>query len=147
MKSPLAAFAAGAVFALGLGLSGMTQPDKVVNFLDITGNWDPSLALVMVGAIGVHFFAYRLLPALQKPVLAPAFRVPTRRDITPRLLGGAVLFGSGWALSGYCPGPALVSLGTVNPAPWVFFVGLLVGMLVWRTIELRAARPRTVSTT
>ena len=116
----------------------MTQADKVVNFLDLTGSWDPSLAFVMVGAIGVHFVAYRFVPRLKKPAFAQSFAIPTRRDVNPRLLGGAVLFGSGWALSGYCPGPALASLGTFAAAPWVFFVGLVVGMVGWRVVERRA---------
>lgn len=112
----------GFLFAIGLGLSGMTQPSKVLAFLDITGNWDPSLIFVMVGAISVHSAAYFLSKR----------KVATKTEITPALVIGAALFGIGWGLLGFCPGPLLVSLVTFKLQAWVFFVSLLVGMGIFK---------------
>lgn len=106
----LASFAVGSLFGVGLLVSQMTNPAKVLAFLDVTGNWDPSLAFVMGGALLVTFFGYRLVLEKTKPVLANKFRLPTRTDIDYRLVGGAALFGIGWGLVGLCPGPALASL-------------------------------------
>ncbi len=135
MKGSLAIFLAGLIFALGLGISGMTRPGKVVAFLDITGRWDPSLAFVMLGAIGVHSLAYRILPRMPSPLLAERFAVPTRQDISVRLIGGAVLFGLGWGLSGFCPGPALVSLVSGAGEAALFVGGMLGGMAAFNAID------------
>jgi len=120
---------AGSVFAVGLAISGMTQPTKVVGFLDVTGDWDPSLALVMVGAIGVHLCAYRILPKMSKPLLSHTFRLPPDRPIDKPLITGAILFGVGWGVSGFCPGPALVSLTGGMAAAIPFVGGMLLGMV------------------
>lgn len=135
MKSKLLAFGAGLVFGLGLLLSGMTQPGKVVAFLDVLGEWDPSLAFVMGGAIAVHALAYRLVPRLPKPVWGRAWAIPSRRDIDARLLVGAVLFGAGWGLGGYCPGPALTSVVTGASTTLLFTGAMLAGMWGWSLWE------------
>jgi len=121
---------AGALFALGLGLGGMTQPSKVLAFLDFGGAWDPSLAFVMLGAVGTHAVAYRLIRGRPTPLFADAFQLPARRDIDWRLIGGTALFGVGWGLGGYCPGPAVVSLAAGSLQPLVFVLMMAVGMLL-----------------
>ena len=130
----LTAFVAGVFFALGLGVSGMTLPSKVFGFLDITGSWDPSLAFVMVGAIGVHLVATRLIRRRQAPVFERVFAVPTRADITRPLVVGQVMFGAGWALSGYCPGPGVVALVSGVMPALVFTGSMAVGMLLYRLV-------------
>lgn len=140
MTRLLASLAIGFVFGVGLLLSGMTQPAKVVNFLDVLGNWDPSLGFVMGGAIAVHFVAYRLVPRLPKPVWAERWALPTRRDIDPRLLVGAALFGAGWGLGGYCPGPALTSVVAGASSTMIFTGSMLAGM--WGFSVWEAARAR-----
>ncbi len=123
------AFLSALLFAVGLGVGGMTLPSKVHGFLDFFGNWDPSLAFVMGGAVAVYTLFFRVVrPQLSRPVLAPRFQLPTRRDLDARLLGGAALFGVGWGLAGICPGPALVSIPTGGLGIWVFLVAMLVGM-------------------
>jgi uncharacterized membrane protein YedE/YeeE len=128
VKSVLLALGTGLVFGVGLLLSGMTQPAKVVNFLDVLGDWDPSLAFVMGGAIVVHFLAYRLVPRLPTPVWGATWGIPTRRDIDTRLLVGAALFGAGWGLGGYCPGPALTSAVAGASSTLLFTGAMLAGM-------------------
>ncbi len=107
----LVGLVSGLLFGAGLVLSGMTRPDKVIGFLDLTGDWDPSLAFVMVGAIGVFAFAAWAARRQTRPVWAPSFQWPTRKDIDARLLLGSALFGLGWGLAGYCPGPAPTAPG------------------------------------
>lgn len=124
----MAAFGSGALFALGLGIGGMTQPAKVLAFLDVAGRWDPSLAFVMAGAVGVYAAAFRLVLRRPRPVLSAAFAIPTRRDLDTRLLVGAALFGIGWGLAGYCPGPGIVSLVTGRADVVVFVTAMLAGM-------------------
>jgi len=128
------ALLAGLLFGAGLLLSGMTQPAKVTAFLDVAGTWDPALALVMVGAIGTFALAMPLARRWPTPFFAATFAWPTPRDIDARLVGGSVLFGVGWGLSGYCPGPALVSTGAGSPAAAWFTGGMLAGMAIfaWR---------------
>ncbi|MDW8247084.1 MAG: YeeE/YedE family protein [Sandaracinaceae bacterium] len=116
---------AGLLFGAGLVISGMTSPEKVRGFLDFTGKWDPTLIFVMGGAVGVHFFAYRFIRGKQSPLFARAFQVPTRRDIEPKLVIGAAIFGIGWGLGGYCPGPAIVSLAQGSHVVLTFVVGML----------------------
>jgi hypothetical protein len=130
VKRNLAALLAGLLFGVGLLISGMTQPAKVIGFLDLAGDWDASLALVMGGAILVHAPLSRLILRRRSPLLVPAFSMPTLRDIEPRLVGGAALFGVGWGLGGYCPGPAIVSAGSGAPGAIVFLVAMTVGLLV-----------------
>ena len=130
----LAAFAAGLVFGAGLIVSGMTDPAKVIGFLDIAGHWDPSLAFVMAGAIFVGFFAFLLAGKRTTSLLGGALHLPQARDIDARLIGGAVVFGVGWGLAGFCPGPALVAFGGGHDKAAVFVVAMLAGMLIytWR---------------
>lgn len=125
---------AGIIFGLGLALSGMINPIKVLDFLDFTGNWDPSLAFVMMGALIVSFFAFRLIPKRLSPVFDNKFRIPTRSDIDIRLCFGATLFGIGWGLSGYCPGPAISSLGIGANDVFIFVLSMLAGFSVHRFI-------------
>lgn len=136
-RSNLAAWMAGLVFGLGLGVSGMTRPAKVLGFLDVTGDWDPSLVLVMAGAIAVHAAFYRLVRRRSRPLFDAHFHVPTRRDLDARLVGGAALFGVGWGLGGYCPGPALVSVVTGQTGPLVFVGAMLAGMALQREVARR----------
>ena len=131
----LAAFAAGLVFGVGLIFSGMTDPGKIIGFLDVTGSWDPSLAFVMGGAILVGFFAFRVAASRAQSFLGGAMRLPTRADIDQRLVAGSVLFGIGWGLAGFCPGPALVSFGSGVDKAAVFVVALLGGMLLYTAAE------------
>lgn len=123
----LAALLCGVVFAAGLLIGGMTQPSKVVGFLDLLGDWDPSLAFVMGGALLVHTLAGRVIRRRARPILDTQFHVPSRRDLDRRLIAGAALFGIGWGLAGYCPGPALVSLAAAGPA-LIFVLAMLAGM-------------------
>lgn len=129
MKRALAvSFGAGLLFAVGLGLSGMTQPGKVLAFLDVTGDWDPSLALVMAGAIGVHAVFVRIASARAKPYLVETFDLPRAKQIDARLVLGSALFGAGWGIAGYCPGPALVSLASFHPSALIFVGSMALGM-------------------
>jgi uncharacterized membrane protein YedE/YeeE len=113
----------------------MTDPRKVIGFLDVFGAWEPSLLLVMVGAIGVHAIGYRWVRRRSQPLFASVFAVPTRRDIDARLLIGSGLFGIGWGLSGYCPGPALVSLASLAPGLLVFVAALALGSSLAARLE------------
>ncbi|MGE0822266.1 MAG: DUF6691 family protein [Candidatus Binatia bacterium] len=135
MNTVLAAFISGLIFAAGLAISGMTQPGKVTGFLDIFGNWDPSLAFVMVGAILVHTVLYRLIRQRATPLFAATFSVPTRKDIDPRLLGGAALFGIGWGIGGFCPGPAVVSLASGQTSVFIFVSAMIAGMYLYTLAE------------
>ena len=121
------AFAAGVVFAIGLGVAGMTQPAKVIGFLDFTGAWDPSLAYVMAAALAVTFVAYRAILRLRGPLLGSEFHLPTRKEVSFRLVAGAAIFGVGWGLAGLCPGPALVALVTAAPSVLLFVAAMTAG--------------------
>ncbi len=142
-KTWLSALVSGALFGVGLGVAGMTRPEKIIAFLDITGDWDPSLLFVMGGALVVYFVAHRLLVVRERgvarPLLAPKFELPTRRDLDRSLLAGAFVFGVGWGLAGYCPGPAIVALtgGALNP--FVFVASMIAGMIIYRVTILRAS--------
>lgn len=131
----VAALAAGLVFGIGLILSGMTDPGKVIGFLDVAGRWDPSLALVMGGAVLVGFFAFRVAGRRGKTFLGGALHLPERRDIDIRLVGGSLLFGIGWGLAGFCPGPALVSLASGQQPAAIFVAAMLGGMLLYHAAE------------
>jgi uncharacterized protein len=124
MKANIAAFLSGVVFGLGLCIGGMTLPSKVVGFLDFTGQWDASLAFVMAGAVAVCAIVFRLATRRRSPLFASAFAIPTRRDIDGSLITGAALFGIGWGLGGFCPGPALTSLAW-TAAPVITFVAAM----------------------
>ena len=140
MKSTLVAFISGVVFALGLGIGGMTQPAKVIGFLDFTGNWDPSLAFVMLGAIGVHSLFYRMLRNRSSSRFSLAISLPSRTEIDSRLIGGSVTFGLGWGIAGYCPGPALTSLASGNSSAVIFSVAMIAGIFVFDFIRVLSAR-------
>lgn len=139
MKRNAVAFGIGALFAVGLAVSGMTKPAKITGFLDVAGAWDASLALVMLGAVSVHFVAFRLIMKRTSPLLDTKFHVPSRKDIDVRLVIGAAIFGIGWALGGFCPGPGLVSAGGGSLGGLVFVAGLTAGMLVEQAMSRAAA--------
>lgn len=136
----LSAFVSGLVFGLGLLISGMSDPGKVIGFLDVAGSWDPSLAFVMAGAILVGFFAFAFARRRATTFLGGALSLPQRRDIDARLVGGAVVFGIGWGLAGFCPGPAIVAFGAGYDQATVFVVAMIAGMLVWRLHDGRHAQ-------
>ena len=144
MAKTVSAFTIGLLFGIGLLVSGMANPAKVLAFLDVTGRWDPSLAFVMAGAVAVSAAGYRVARRRGRPVLAPRLDIPTRRDLDPRLLVGAALFGVGWGLVGLCPGPALTILSVV-PAPAATFVAaMVVGMLMFRLVPSSTSNPKVV---
>lgn len=129
---------AGLVFGLGLIVSGMANPAKVLGFLDLSGRWDPSLALVMGGAIGVAVGAFALARRRTVSLLGAAMRLPTARQIDRRLLTGSVLFGAGWGVAGFCPGPAIVALGMGEIKAVVFVLAMLAGMGLFELLEGRS---------
>lgn len=135
IKNALASFATGLVFALGLGISGMTMPSKVLGFLDLFGNFDASLIFVMAGAILVHFITYRIVKKRKTPILDQQWHVPTKTNITPSLVIGAFIFGFGWALGGMCPGPAITRLAAFESKTIIFVVSMLVGMFIFRQVD------------
>ena len=127
----LSEFGVGLLFGIGLILSGMTDPGKVIGFLDLAGNWDPSLALVMGGAILVGVFAFALAKKRTRSFLGGAMHLPSSRDIDRRLVLGSLAFGAGWGLAGFCPGPAIVSLGAGQPKAVVFVIAMIAGMALF----------------
>ena len=131
----LMALLAGLLFGLGLILSGMTDPAKVLGFLDLAGNWDPSLAFVMGGALLVGSLVFPFATKRPKSLLGDALRLPTATRIDRRLVLGGLTFGVGWGLAGYCPGPALASLAQGGTKPLVFFVAMLAGMTMFELLE------------
>jgi len=135
----LMAFVIGLVFGLGLIVSGMTDPAKVLGFLDLAGNWDPSLALVMGGAVLVGLVAFRIAGKRARSLLGEPMRLPTATRIDRRLILGSLAFGAGWGLAGYCPGPALASLATGGAKPVIFTLAMLAGMGLFELSESLAA--------
>nr|WP_313405687.1 DUF6691 family protein [Pseudomonas sp.] len=136
----LSAFIAGLLFGLGLLLAGMADPAKVLAFLDLAGDWDPSLALVMAGAIGAAALPLNLAQRRTKALLGGAMQLPTRRDLDARLVGGSLLFGVGWGIAGICPGPALAILLTGYWQALLFVAAMLAGMLIFTALEGRRER-------
>ncbi len=134
------AFAVGLVFGLGLILAGMANPAKVQGFLDITGAWDPSLAFVMGGAIAVSLLPFTFAKRIQRAVLGWPMSLPTVTGIDLRLVLGSVAFGAGWGLAGFCPGPALVALGTGELKVIVFVIAMIAGMGMFELLNLRRRR-------
>lgn len=136
LAARLLPLAYGLLFAIGLAVSGMARPEKVVGFLDVLGDWDPSLAFVMLGAVSVYGFTHWRLVRRRRPLLAARFSLPTPGRIDGRLIAGAAVFGVGWGLSGFCPGPALTALGAGTPAALWFAPAMIAGVLVhdrlWR---------------
>lgn len=136
-------FIVGLLFGWGLLLSGMTDPGKVQGFLDLFGAWDPSLALVMGGAIAVGFFAFALARRRTTSFLGSALQMPTSRDIDKPLVVGSLIFGAGWGLAGFCPGPALVSMASGEVKALVFVAAMLAGMLGFKLLDgARAPKAR-----
>ncbi len=131
MKKYIVAFAGGIIFGLGLCISKMVDPNKIMGFLDVAGNWDPSLLLVMLSALVIVSIGYRLALKREKPVLDQKFYLPTNNQLDIKLILGAILFGVGWGLIGYCPGPIVTSLGFLSVDIVIVFISMLVGMVSW----------------
>lgn len=130
MKRAVASGFAGVFFGLGLALSQMINPNKVLNFLDVAGNWDPSLALVMGGALFIGIIAFYLIPKRASPLFEETFKLPTRKDIDKPLLIGSAIFGIGWGVAGYCPGPAFATLGSNTLEAILFITAMIAGVLL-----------------
>ena len=144
------ALCAGVVFGIGLALSGMVYPAKVLGFLDLAGNWDPSLALVMAGAVAVAAVAFAIARKRATTFLRAPLRLPASSDIDTRLITGSLLFGAGWGLAGLCPGPAIAALGTLQAKAVVFVLAMLAGMALFEWLERRrtkSAAPAVPATT
>ena len=124
----------GFIFSLGLVISGMTNPDKVIGFLDIFGQWDASLVFVMGGAVGFNFITFKILQK-RKPICAVEHFLPSNTNLTKRLFVGSAIFGIGWGILGICPGPALVNLTFLNPSIFIFIGSMLIGMILYQFIE------------
>jgi hypothetical protein len=139
MKTALALLA-GLLFGTGLILAGMTNPAKVLAFLDLAGRWDPSLGLVMLGALAAATPAYALAKRRRRTLLGESLQLPGATRIDRRLLLGSAVFGAGWGLAGYCPGPAVASLASGAAAPWLFFLAMLAGMGMFELLERRHVR-------
>jgi uncharacterized protein len=127
-------FLSGLLFGLGLIVSGMINPAKVIGFLDVTDNWDPSLLLVMVGALAVTTPAFQFILKREHPLFDIKFYLPSRTDIDGKLVGGAALFGIGWGMAGFCPGPALTAITTLNSSVLIFVAAMIVGMVLHRVV-------------
>lgn len=135
--------ALGLLFGVGLVVSGMADPAKVLNFLDLFGTWDPSLAFVMGGAVLVAFIGYRLVLTRDRPVIGDTFHLPTRNDIDARVIAGPAIFGIGWGLGGLCPGPALTALGLAASGTLAFVPAMILGMWGARLLAESRAQVRT----
>lgn len=140
----LTSLLAGLIFGVGLIVSGMADPTKVLGFLDVFGRWDPSLALVMIGAIAVGVVAFAAAGRRSSSLLGAEMMLPGARHIDRRLVVGSLLFGTGWGIVGFCPGPALVALGMGQAKAWVFVAFMLAGMGVYEAMERRRAREGVV---
>ncbi len=132
MREIMSGLGAGLLFGGGLAVGGMTDPRIVVGFLDVAGDWNPTLIFVLLGAVVTTFIGYRLVLRRPAPVFAETFALPARSEMDSRLLGGAALFGVGWGLSGYCPGPAVASAASLQPGTLVFLAAMLFGMVCVR---------------
>jgi len=130
---------AGAVFGAGLAVSGMADPQRVRAFLDLFGAWDPTLAFVMAGAILPMAIAWRIQSRMDSPLAAASFKLPPGRDLDPRLLGGAALFGIGWGIAGLCPGPAIANLAIAPASAAIFVAAMLVGMILHKLLPAAPA--------
>jgi uncharacterized membrane protein YedE/YeeE len=139
MMRMITSLIAGLVFGIGLIISGMTNPAKVLGFLDLAGLWDPSLALVMGGAIAVGVVAFQIAGKRSKSLLGEPMRLPSATQVDRRLLIGGLAFGAGWGLAGFCPGPALASLATGGTKPAIFTVAMIAGMVIYELIERAGA--------
>ncbi len=128
----------GVIFGLGIAISGMIDPSKVINFFDLAGTWDPSLAFVMGGGLAVSLVGYRLVLGRGRPLLAEAFSLPALKTIDTPLVLGSGVFGIGWGLSGFCPGGSIPALGIGRLEPFLFVGGMILGMFVARTLQARS---------
>lgn len=124
----IASYIVGLIFGVGISISGMANPAKVLNFFDVAGTWDPSLIFVMGGAVVVTFIGYRFVLKRPAPIMEAKFQLPTRRDLDLPLLGGSAVFGIGWGIAGFCPGGALPALGTGKSEVFIFVAALLAGI-------------------
>lgn len=142
----LSTYLFGLIFGVGISMSGMANPAKVLNFFDIAGTWDPSLGFVMGGAVIVAFVGYRLVLRRDSPVYGPVFDIPTNRRIDAKLIGGSAVFGIGWGIAGFCPGGALPALGTLDPRVLLFVLALVAGIFAARGAMRVTARsaPKTI---
>ena len=140
MPRTFVALLAGTLFGLGLAVSGMMNPAKVIGFLDVAGDWDPTLMFVMVGALLITVPAFRLILNRPRPILADGFALPTKSALDARLLGGAALFGVGWGLSGFCPGPAVAALVTGLTPVFAFVAAMMAGMVLYAWVFERPDR-------
>jgi len=138
MKQVLVALVSGIIFGIGLSLSQMINPNKVINFLDISGQWDPSLAFVMMGALIVTFISFRLILKKPDPILEEGFHLSKRTDIDKALLAGAAIFGIGWGMSGYCPGPAVAGIGSGNIEAIVMVASIYAGFFFQKWLANRS---------
>ena len=130
----------GLVFGVGISISGMANPAKVLNFFDVAGIWDPSLGFVMGGALIMTFIGYRYVLKRPTPMLSQTFYLPGRRDLDLPLIGGSAVFGIGWGIAGFCPGGALPALGTGSVDVWIFVAALLAGIVIANIIQAAMAR-------
>jgi uncharacterized membrane protein YedE/YeeE len=146
MLRVISAGAIGLVFGSGIAISGMANPAKVLNFFDIFGTWDPSLALVMAAALAVTAIGYRLVLKRSKPILEPKFHVPGNRKLDMPLIAGSAAFGIGWGITGFCPGGAIPALGLGEPTAWIFVGSMLAGIAAARTIRLALEQRAAQST-
>jgi uncharacterized protein len=135
----LSAFAIGLIFGLGIAISGMINPAKVLNFFDLAGTWDPSLAFVMAGALAVAIPGYRFVLGRHGPTFAPGFQLPDTRVMDRRLILGSATFGVGWGVAGFCPGGALPALGLGDPGVYLFISAVIGGLLLARLLQSRFA--------
>ena len=135
MRAILVPLASGTIFGAGLTIGGMTDPARVRGFLDLFGNWDPTLAFVMGGAVLVMAIAWAVQRKMQRPAFAEGFSLPDRNDLTPRLVGGSALFGVGWGIAGLCPGPGFAALAIAPVSAAIFVAAMLAGMLLVRLME------------
>lgn len=135
MRETLVPLASGTIFGAGLTIGGMTDPARVRGFLDLFGDWDPTLAFVMGGAVLVMALAWTMQRKMLRPFFGDGFALPDRSDITPRLIGGSALFGIGWAIAGLCPGPGFAALAIAPASAAIFVTAMLGGMLLVRLVE------------
>jgi uncharacterized membrane protein YedE/YeeE len=135
MKSLLPAIVVGLIFGAGLALSDMINPARVLAFLDVAGDWDPTLAFVLGGALIPSAIGYWLSRRMKRPLFDQQFRIPQNRTVEPKLLAGAAIFGIGWGLAGFCPGPAIAALGFGLWQPWLFVLAMLAGMWAHRIVH------------
>jgi uncharacterized membrane protein YedE/YeeE len=131
----IASYLIGLIFGIGISISGMANPAKVINFFDVAGTWDPSLIFVMGAGLIVAFVGYRIVLGKDAPVLADAFQLPTNRDLDFKLIGGSAVFGIGWGIAGFCPGGALPALGTGRSEVFIFVAALLVGIFAAKLLQ------------